>query len=208
MEAHAACRISRLAIVVPEPLDELVHFLIPPHPCGETAEGGLRPRRRGGTVANVTVDPGGVRPVGFHRHGAEALLHDELARDVCPHPVELGTTVGSFSEEDDAGVPDPIQQRTELDGFDAFERLRSFSEQGGDRRFAAPWARDRRGRAPIGPPLRANERDELHGPQLLLPIFVRTHSRYAHELLGPWRSSHRDHEPPADSELSAEGLRH
>ena len=152
-------------------------------------------------MANVTVDPGGVRPVGFHRHGAEALLHDELARDVCPHPVELGTTVGSFSEEDDAGVPDPIQQRTELDGFDAFERLRSFSEQGGDRRFAAPCARDRRGRAPIGPPLRANERDELHGAQFFLPVFVLTDSRHSNEFLRPRRCSHRDYQPPADVPL-------
>ena len=158
-------------------------------------------------MANVAVDPGGVRPIGLHRDRPEAPVSDELARDAGPHPVELRGAMGGFPEQDHAGVPDPIEQRAELDGLDVFQRFHGLPKEGCDRHFAAPRADDSRCGSPILPPLRANERDELHGAQFFLPVFVLTDSRHSNEFLRPWRCSHRDHQPPADGKLRPERVR-
>jgi len=65
--------------VRPQPVDEVHHFGIAPHPARETPEIGERFHRIdvvAGT-ANKAVDPVGLGPVRFDRDGREAFLFDQ-----------------------------------------------------------------------------------------------------------------------------------
>ena len=116
--------------------------------------------------------------------------------------------MSGFPEQHHASLPDPIEQRLELDRLDVFEMFCGLPEEGDDGRVTASRPCDPCCRVPIRPPLRAYERHELYAAQLLLPILVLTDSRHAHEFLRPRRGAHRDHQPPTEDELRPERVGH
>jgi hypothetical protein len=65
----------------------------------------------------------------------EAAPRDELARDPGTHSIELARAMGRFTEQDDAGVGDPLQQRIDgrrLDLVDGLGNLAHGRGQCGD----------------------------------------------------------------------------
>jgi hypothetical protein len=66
------------AVVRAQPVDELAHFAVAPHPRGKTREcDPLRWRVLG--VTNVVVDASRIRPISFDGDERKALAGDELA---------------------------------------------------------------------------------------------------------------------------------
>ncbi len=69
---------GKRVVVPPEPVDEIHHFGVAPHPPREAPEIGERFRgiKILAGAADITVDPVGVGPVRFDRDGSKALLLD------------------------------------------------------------------------------------------------------------------------------------
>ena len=77
VEAGAARVVGKSLVVRLEPLDEARDLGIAPHPAREPLEVAERRRRRlvgTGRTADVAVHAVSIGPVGFDRHGREALL--------------------------------------------------------------------------------------------------------------------------------------
>ena len=55
-------------------------------------------------MAHIPVDPGGIRPVGFHRHDVEPEMLDEMAGNRRPRPVELAAAMGRLAQKHQIGI--------------------------------------------------------------------------------------------------------
>jgi hypothetical protein len=100
-------------VVRSQPLDELHHLDVAPHPPGETPEIG---ERFGGIeivagTADIAVDPVGVGPVRLDRDGREPLLVDQPLGDPGSLAIELVGAVGRLAEQHKARVADQVHQR-------------------------------------------------------------------------------------------------
>jgi hypothetical protein len=91
VEANPWSARRQRVVVRSQPLDELDHLGVAPHPGWEAAEVGER--FNGGDVvahtAHVAVDAVGVGPIGLDRDGCEAFLLDEPLGDLGALVVEL-----------------------------------------------------------------------------------------------------------------------
>src|SRR3546814_16973311 len=63
---------SQRCVVAPQPVGKLQHFLIAPHPGGETRED-VAPTRTRRLMPHLTVQPRGARPIDLHRHPVHAI---------------------------------------------------------------------------------------------------------------------------------------
>src|SRR5262249_26666310 len=131
--SHVTRGIADLAVALAEPLDEAVHLLVPPHPGREATKRGLGPVPSPREVPHVAGHLGGIGPVRLYRDGAKSLLGDELARDACPHQVELRRAVSGLAQQDHASVADAIQEPIEVDRLDVVDAHRGLAEETGHR---------------------------------------------------------------------------
>src|SRR5215204_4132287 len=67
-----------MLVLGPQPLHEIAHLDVAPHPGREARERPLLSRERG-VMAHIGVDAGGVRPIGFDRDDGEAVPFDQPA---------------------------------------------------------------------------------------------------------------------------------
>ena len=92
-------------IVRAQPVDEIAHLVVAPHPGWETG----KRRPFGGRIfemPNIMVDARGIRPIAFDGDEAESLLDDQFARDALAHPIEFRGAMRRFAEQHDARVAD------------------------------------------------------------------------------------------------------
>jgi hypothetical protein len=98
------------AIVTAQPVDEVRHGGVAPHPSGEAFEAGecrLRVGGRGGRRAlDEAVDPIGVRPVAFDRNGGKSALLDQRAAEFGAQCVEFMRAMRRFADQHDRNVAD------------------------------------------------------------------------------------------------------
>src|SRR5207248_4791998 len=112
VEAHFRSASRKRLVMSPQPLDEVEHDGVPPHPSWEAAE----PRQRfiyaliAAAPANVKVGAMGIRPIGFGCNRIEALLFDQQARDAGPLTVKLMRPMRSFAQQDETSVADDLEQ--------------------------------------------------------------------------------------------------
>ena len=97
----------------PQPLDEIMHLDIAPHP-GREAREGFFGRRFMRMVADVAVDACGVGPIRLDGNDAEPVLFDQAARDRRAGSVELRRAMSRFPEEDDLRIREAVETRAEL----------------------------------------------------------------------------------------------
>ncbi len=153
-------------VVLPQPGDELRHFLVAPHPGREAGEGRLGGRQRR-LAAYVAVDPRRVGPVGLHRHHVEALALDQLAGDAGAEAIELRGAVGGLAEQHQAARADALEERREVDPLEVVDRFRGLGEQPRDRAVrAGPGGRAEK-RGPGGGRARPGRRRPVRGPSSL-----------------------------------------
>src|ERR1043166_7453213 len=62
----------------------------------------------------MTVDAGGIGPIGFHRHDVEAMPLDQAARDGGPGAIELGGAMGGFAQQHHARFTEAVEGGAEL----------------------------------------------------------------------------------------------
>lgn len=86
-------------VMFAHPLDESGDIRIAPHPAWETLER-LPARAAGRSLANVSVDRRGVRPICFDGNGRKAVLLNQAARDRGSRLVELRRAVAGFPKQD------------------------------------------------------------------------------------------------------------
>ncbi len=68
-------------------------------------------------VANVAIDPRGVRPVRFDGDDVKSVLFDEAPRDRRARPVELRRAVCRLAEKDDLCVGETVKKWSEISSF-------------------------------------------------------------------------------------------
>ena len=113
VEADLA-RVRRQRVVVPaQPLDELDHVGVAPHPGRKTPEAGQRFAGVGvvAGAAHVAVHARGVGPIGLDGDGHDAAFRDESLRDPGALAVELVRAVGRLPEEHEARIADHAHER-------------------------------------------------------------------------------------------------
>jgi hypothetical protein len=105
-------------VVCSQPLDELDHLFVAPHPGRETPEVGERFHGidRVARATDVAIDGVSVGPVGFHRHAGETFFVNEPLRDLGTLAVELVRAVRRLAEQREARLADPIHQRIVVAG--------------------------------------------------------------------------------------------
>jgi hypothetical protein len=100
-------------VVFAQPADEIEHIGVSPHPLRETFEATQRFHAVDvrACAADETVDPIGVRPVCFHRHGIEAAFVNQPFGNLRTLPIEFVRAVTRFAEQDKARIAHQIQER-------------------------------------------------------------------------------------------------
>ena len=99
-----------MLVLGPQPLHEIAHLDVAPHPGREARERPLLSRERG-VMAHIGVDAGGVGPIGFDRDDGEAVPLDEPAGDRGPGAVEFRGAVARLAEQHHLGVGKAVEQR-------------------------------------------------------------------------------------------------
>jgi hypothetical protein len=106
------------AVVQAQPVRELQHLAVPPHPLRETLEAGQC--RVGVRVVvgatHVAVHAIRVGPIRFHDDGGEAALRDELLRDLRAGLVKLVGSVRRLADQHEPAVADGVEQGIEVIG--------------------------------------------------------------------------------------------
>ena len=99
-------------VVAGEPVDELQHRSVPPHPRREAVEVAERVEGRVivARAAYETVDAVGIGPIGLDGHGGETLLLDQTSSDPCSLGIKLVRPVRGFPQQDEPGLADQVQQ--------------------------------------------------------------------------------------------------
>src|ERR1019366_3103277 len=200
--------VIRVAPVVrAQPVDEVVHLLVAPHPRREARERRELERRATGTAEHVVVDPGSVGPVALHRDEVEASTGDELARDARAHAVELARAMRRLAQQDEARVADSIDERVERRGLDVVDPIGRFADEAGEPGGTAGHVRGPRQLPAPAPGLLADEGDEANVHQRLLAELRVVHARHAREDLRRLVGADRDHQASADRQLRDESRR-
>ena len=114
VEAVEAGRRLRSALIeVVQPTDKGRDLPVPPHPGWETPEVGKRLFSVPvvALVLHKSVDPEGVRPVGFHRDEIESQVPDQPLCDLRPLPVKLASPVRRLADQDNPCSPHRVNER-------------------------------------------------------------------------------------------------
>ena len=102
----------------PQPLDEVQHVVVAPHPRREAPEvrqGGVRVAVARETH-HVAIHPIRVGPIALDRNRGEATLLDQAPGDAGALSVELVRPVRGLADEDEAPVTDEVEQRVVVVG--------------------------------------------------------------------------------------------
>jgi len=106
VEARHAERIGDPVVAFAQPVDELDHLGVAPHPGREAPE--ISQRLPSGAIVrephHVAVDPVRVRPVGLHGDDVEAVVFDQVLGDARPRVVEFRRAVRRLAEQHHAAV--------------------------------------------------------------------------------------------------------
>ena len=103
----------------PQPLDEVQHVVVAPHPRREAPEvrqGGVRVGVARETH-HVAIHPIRVGPIALDRNRGEAMLLDQTPGDAGALSVELVRSVRGLADEDEAPVTDEVEQRVVVVGL-------------------------------------------------------------------------------------------
>src|SRR5829696_6980290 len=106
-----------MLVLGPQPLHEIAHLDVAPHPGREARERPLLARKRG-VMAHIGVYAGGVRPVGFDRDDGEAVPLDEPAGDRGAGAVEFRAAVARLAEQHHLGVGEAVEYGAERLGIE------------------------------------------------------------------------------------------
>lgn len=126
--------IAQFFIVLSQPLDEIMLFMVPPHPPGEALE------RRfflcdfdagcdTGTATHIAVDSFGIWIVGFHGDDVEAMVLDQILGYFSPRSVEFRGPMGSIAKEDYFVVGDFVDEVCEGRVGEGRKRLDILAEE-------------------------------------------------------------------------------
>lgn len=88
-----------------KPLDEIVDYMVSPHPSREAVECSLRLLYWTRTSANITINNFGVGPVSFYGYDIEAVLFNEMLSDFGARVVEFMRPMGAAADQDNFVVP-------------------------------------------------------------------------------------------------------
>src|SRR6202011_2571166 len=113
METDATLGSAYLPIPCAQPFNHLQSFLVPPHPGWKPGKS-LPLFLSNRSMAYVLVDPRGIGPVRLDRDKLEAFARDQVRGDSRSHPVELRGSVGCLSQQYEASIADPLQQRLDV----------------------------------------------------------------------------------------------
>ena len=96
-----------------EPIHEIPHFDIAPHPAWKTSKG-LPLRGASLAIAHIIVDAFGVRPVRFHGDDIEPVAFHQSSCDRRASPVEFRRAVGRLPQQDKFRVGKAIELRRKI----------------------------------------------------------------------------------------------
>ena len=98
--------------MIVQPLEELDHVGIAPHPRRKPPKVGERFNGKNVVTGSVqvAVDAVGIGPISLDRDGRKAFLLDKPLRDLGALVVKLVRAVGCFAEQHEACVADPIHE--------------------------------------------------------------------------------------------------
>jgi hypothetical protein len=125
--------------------------------------------------AYVTVDVVRIGPVGFDGDDAHTAVLDERLRNARAQVIELGRAVARFAEQDHARIADALEQTIQVGGLPIVERLGVLGDdlvQSRRRLASRARATDRAHATLCVPALRADQRHELHGAEILFGVTV------------------------------------
>jgi protein-disulfide isomerase len=113
VEADAPLSSRNTAIEDMEPVDEVQHVGVAPHPSGEpskVSEGGARIRVVAG-AANEPMHPVCVGPVAFNRNRGKSFFFYQPAGDQSALAIEIVRTVACLANQYQTPATNPLQQR-------------------------------------------------------------------------------------------------
>jgi hypothetical protein len=111
VEAVEARGALRALVVLAQPLDELEHHRVPPHPAREAAEVSERRVRVPTGATDVAVRAVGIRPVGLGGDRAEPAVGEQPLRHLRTQGVELVRPVRRLADQHEARGRGPLEQR-------------------------------------------------------------------------------------------------
>ena len=100
-------------IVGAQPVGELHHLDVAPHPAGEPRESAAARWARS-MMPDIAIDPCDIRPVRLDGNDVEVVMPDQLPGDGRARPVELGRAVGRFAQQDHARLAEAREHRAEF----------------------------------------------------------------------------------------------
>ena len=206
IDAGALRRISDRGVVLLQPVHELHHLPVSPHPGREPIEG-LLGMWLDGRASYVAIQALRLRPIRLERDDRKTLALDERLRDSRAHEVELGRAVRCLAEADDARIADAFEERVEVNAGDVVEPLRMARDERRQVRCGQSRLHSRCD-AVRGPALLADERHERDGPEVFLLPCVLAGAPHTQQVLYAWRGAHRNDEPTTDCQLILEWGRH
>ena len=86
-----------------------MHFSVAPHPGWEAGER-LASAGKGFSMAHISINARGIRPVRLDRDKGKAVTADEPFGNGGACAIEFRGSVGGFSEEHDARIPEAIKE--------------------------------------------------------------------------------------------------
>jgi len=108
-----------LAVVLLQPLGEVRHDVVPPHPSGEALEvaqglGSASVLLLGWSHLGVSVNAIDVGPVSLDCDKGESLLLDQLLCDLGSEAIEVFGAVRGFADHHHLGVSHGVQDRRKV----------------------------------------------------------------------------------------------
>ena len=113
VEASLAIGVADRGVDLLQPVEELCHLSVAPHPRWEAGEDGFG-QHRTGQAAHVGVVHRGIGPVGLDGDDVEAMPIDQHLGDARPRLVELRGAMGRLAKHDDATTAEPLDQIAQL----------------------------------------------------------------------------------------------
>ncbi len=100
-----------------QPMGEMRHFLVTPHPRGKACEWvffiKFRRMVAQAQMAHMAINARSVGPISLDRDDIETMLGDQPLRDRCARLVEFGRAMRRFTEQHDTGVCVTIKEGAE-----------------------------------------------------------------------------------------------
>src|SRR5665647_425748 len=210
MKRYSVARFD-IGIALAQPVNEIQHLAVAPHPDGEAGEGcpfgwGIF------SMPDIMVDTRSVWPIALNSDKSETLALDELARDTLAHTIEFRGAMRRFSEENDTRIADAIEQRFEVSRgyrFKLFARCRDSLCQ---RSLGGLDCRTRRRRDVMtifrGPAFFPYQRDEADISDIFRFVFVPRYADDAHQFLIPPIAPYRNNQSASDFKLRLQRFRY